>query len=270
MSVSLAKGRVWARGFLKEGYKDVYKPIFGSPQFPFWFGVQAMWACYVVHRSCRLKPRGVLNWIKKLILAFAVTFAPRELMAMVMRKASPIAHNPVSVGVFGAIFFVVSLCPYDVAYKVINFCYPVLGLLQGYNQTRLFTLILRAKLNLNNVQLVPLAIGFAVLDQVIEFFFRPLFGGVETNMSSPKSIFMTGISMLVFWLGTHENPYTSTIGIYPIQVSALVLGLVLGVFNGVAVFSNSEEEDAEIARQSRRKTAPVTPSKPVTPMKETE
>lgn len=32
-------------------FQDIYKKIFGTPQFPFWFLVQATWECYIVKRS---------------------------------------------------------------------------------------------------------------------------------------------------------------------------------------------------------------------------
>ena len=268
---SVVQGKVlelWTQ-FVKGGYKAIYIPIFGTPQFPVWFVVQATWACYVVHRSCLRKPKGFFMWIRQAILAFAMTFAPREIMALVLRKQSPIAHNPISVGIFAAIFVVLTLCPYNIAYKILSFLYPVIGFLQGYNQTRLFTLCLRSLKGFANVQTVPIALGFTVSDQIIEFMLRPLFSGVETKMSNPGTIFTTCVSATVFWLGTHENQFTESIGLYPIQIPALVLGLILGISNAISIFGQTDEEEAEI-RRLRRQTAPPTPSKPATPMYKAE
>lgn len=32
-------------------FQNIYKTIFGTPQFPFWFLIQAFWECYIIKRS---------------------------------------------------------------------------------------------------------------------------------------------------------------------------------------------------------------------------
>ena len=225
--------------FTTSGYKILYKPIFGTPQFPIWFLIQCVHSCYIAHRVFLNKPKTGQTFAKEIFMSFAMVFFPRELFALVFSKLSPILHNPLSIAVFFVVSFAMNFLPFEIFYKVTTTLYSLLGLLMGFNQTRFFTLILRSVKNVSNIQLVPTALFFTVLDQIIEIGLRTLFNGEETNMSNPKTVSRTCIFSCIFWLATHDNWLSPYIGKYHVYIPALLLGLSIGIANGAAVLNRS-------------------------------
>ncbi|OHT17313.1 hypothetical protein TRFO_12452 [Tritrichomonas foetus] len=228
--------------FKEEGYIELYKLIYGTPQFPFWFCLQAIWSCYVVHRSCLKKKRTISLYIRNFLLCSAMTFAPREIFAYLFHKLSPVVHNPVTLVIFIGIYLAVFLSPYNIVYQIINILYYFIGFLQGAHQTRFFTLILRTVKNIDPLRLLPIAIVFTISDQLIELFFRPILGGAETKMSNGVTIFRTCIFTLLFWITTYENSMSKYIGKYSIHITALVLSFALGLFNASAILGFEEKQ----------------------------
>ena len=199
------------------GYKDIYRVIFGTAQFPYWFTAQAIYACYAVKKSFARKPRTFSFFMRKLLLSFAMTFTSREIFAFTFKKLSPLQHNPITAGIFLLVFLLMNSTPFDAVYKLTGFLFYFVGLAQGFNQTRYFTLIIR---NIKKYKefagprVLPVAIGFAVLDNAIELFLRPLLGGEETRVTNASLIFRSAIVMVVFWVSTNYNYFTQWIGIY--------------------------------------------------------
>ena len=252
------RGRYLMRMFATSGYKTLYKPIFGTPQFPFWLIIQCLYSCYVVHRSFLRKPRTPPMIVKQIVVSFCMVFLPREIFAFMFSKLSPIIHNPLSIVCFVLVALAMNFFPFDVFYKATNSMYSLLGLLMGLNQTRFFTLILRSVKGMSSVKLVPIALLFTVMDQLIEISLRTLFKGNETKMSNLTTVFRTSVFSGVFWLATHDNLLSPYIGRYQIYVPALILGLVLGIANGTAILNNSEI-DYELSNAN--KNASRTPSR---------
>lgn len=225
------------------GFKDVYKLVFGSPQFPFWFTIQAIWSCYAVRLSLMKKAQtGALVW-KQLISSALLTFLPRELFAFLFHKLSPILHNPSIIGIFFAVFALFAYSPMDIFYKITSVLYYFVGLMQGLNQARLFSLIVRSTKNYNSLQMVAVAILFVVLDQMLEILLRTLLTkGEETKVSNRLTIFRTAIISLLFWLITHKNPLSKYIGVYQIYIPALIYSFVLGLLNSSAILDIGGEK----------------------------
>ena len=231
------------RDFKNGGFKDIYKLIFGSPQFPFWFTIQAIWSCYVVCLSTMKQRRTIMLWIKQLIISAMLTFLPRELFAFIFHKLSPILHNPSRIGIYLVVFMLLTYSPMDIFYKITNVLYYFIGLMQGLNQARLFSLIIRSTRNYNSFQMVSIAILFVIMDQLLEIITRLLVTkGEETKVSNRLTIFRTGIISLLFWLITHNNPLTKYIGLYQIYIPALIYSFVLGLLNSSAILDIGGEK----------------------------
>ncbi|OHS94357.1 hypothetical protein TRFO_11222 [Tritrichomonas foetus] len=238
------------------GATEVYKLIFATQQFPFWSTIQAVWSCYVVHRSCRKKcsSSNWLQWvflkIRNFILAFLITFSQRELFAFLFQKPSPLMRNHYLFYVFVGVF--ISM---QILYPIVNFFYIFLGMLQGANQMRFFTLILRSVKGLDNVQIVPLAIFFGIMDQFIEFFLRPLLSGVQTKMSNEESIATTSFFFFLYWLVS--NKILIEIKIDKIHLTLLTVA-TLALFNASRIIfeffnTRKSKNSRKFARRARRK-----------------
>lgn len=129
--------------------------------------------------------------------------------------------------------------PYDIIYRFINVIYYFIGFLQGFNQTRLFTLLLRSKSTLEPQFLVPIALFFTISDQVIESIFRLIFRADATQMSSFGTIIRTSIFSGLYWLSTNNNMFTKYIGIYQKISATLTFAVVLGASNALAIIPSS-------------------------------
>lgn len=228
--------------FIESGYKELYKSIFGTPQFPFWFALQAIWSCYVVHRSTNHNKKTFTLLMRNLLISALMSFAPRELFAYLFHKRSPILHNPVSFFIFFGIYLSIALCPYDIIYKILSVLYYFIGFLQGANQNRFFTLIFRIQKEISQLYLIPIAMLFTTMDQLIELIFRPILDGEETKMSNITTIIRTWIFSFVFYISTYQNFATDFIGKYDIHITALVLSFALGLFNAAAILNFDYQE----------------------------
>jgi hypothetical protein len=219
--------------FVTQGHRDFYRMLFAQPQYPIFFSIQAIWSCYVVHRSTLSKPKSIFSTIKQFILAFAMTFLPREGISLILGRPSTLSEHPRNaLGIFLVIFIVMTSSPFDIVYKTVNLMYYVLGLAQGFNQIRLFTTIIRnTEKDMEAIQHIPLALVFTVGDQGIEAIFRPLISGEETRLSNGLTIFFTAVSSWILWLVTHRNRFTQYLGLYGHQLAALTCGFALGMFN---------------------------------------
>lgn len=239
---------------------ELYKYAFGSTQFPIWFTIQSLYSIYIVHRSYLGKKRTnvmkAVNIFVQFIESAAMTFAPRELLSVILSKQSPIRHNPQSIYIFLIIFILMNLSPYDIVYKIINAFYYFVGFLQGFNQVRLYTLILRTMKYLEPVQLVPIAVAFTVGDIFIECFMRMVFNATLTPMSNGSLMLETSILLVSFWFLTNRNDFTDSIGIYPRIPATLTLGVVLGGLNAFAlisaIFDKYQADKKKKARRQRK------------------
>lgn len=222
------------RMFLDGGYKDVYRLIFGAPQFPIFSTVQAAFSCFVVHRSFIEKKRSFTLELRKLIISFLMTFASRELFAYVFKKQSPLQHYPMTLAIFFAVYVLMNFFPGDLVYKLCSGLYYFVGLANGFNQVRYFTLALRQVKKFPEFagpRGLPVAIMFAAFDQVIEAILRPLFKGDDSKISNVGSVIKTGLAMSVYWCSTNHNYFSKWVPLRDQQMAALVLGLGLGMIS---------------------------------------
>lgn len=228
--------------FKSTGYIELYKIIFGTPQFPYWFTLQAIWSCYVVHRSTKHHKKTFSLWLRNLLISAAMSYAPRELFAYLFHKHSPITNNPQMSLVFLGIYLSISLCPQNIVYKILTVLYYFIGFLQGANQTRFFTLIVRVQKEISPFYLILIAMLFTIMDQLIELVFRPILDGDETKMSNFSTMARTCLFSIIFYLSTYQNYLTKFIGKYNIHVTALVLAFTLGLFNASAILNFDSQE----------------------------
>ena len=228
------------RQFVRGGYRDAYKVAFSTPQFPYWFSAQAIYACYIAKRSFAKQPVTWPRLIRKFVISFAMTFASREIFASVFQRPSPMNSHPMTLAIFLVVFIVINMSPWDIVYKLMNYMFMALALAQGFNQVRYFTLILRhfkRDPDFASPWAVPIAAGFVVLDNFIGLILCIALDGVETRVATKGRMLFSLVLMEVFWVCTNRNYLTQYIGIYPMQVSALALGMALGLANGAGVLA---------------------------------
>lgn len=226
--------------FVRYGHKPLYKLAFSTPQFPYWFVAQAVYACYAVKRSFARRPRSLSVLFKKLFISFAMTFTSRELYAYLFDKLSPINRNPQTLGVFFVVFILMNMSPWDLVYKLTGAMFMMVSLAQGFNQVRYLTLLLRHLSRFPEfygAAGLPVAIGFTVLDNVVEIVLRVMLNGEETAVTSMGRLIFGTMLMALFWAGTNQNYFTRYLGIHPKQMSALTLGFALALSNGAGVMA---------------------------------
>ena len=233
------------------GYLDCYKLLYGTSQFPYWFIFQACYSCYVTHKSIESLRKTPNLFFRQLIIAFCMTFAPREIFAFAFKKLSPIKHNPQSIIIFLGIYGLICIKP---IYKIINFFAKLIGMAQGVNVARFFTLALRNIKGIPAELILPIAIIFSVMDQLIEFIFSTIFKTKESEVSNKNYIIIAGFFNSIYWLYSHRNYFTQYIGLHSVYFPGLILALVLSASNStfsVFVQNDSQQQRNELQQNGQ-------------------
>ena len=90
--------------------------LFLTRHFPVFFILQCIWVCVIVRR---FEPR--FSWQKSYLTGALMTFLGRVLVAIVLRRASPILDNPLYVPIFTGIWFLMNCFPFDLCHKIVTF-----------------------------------------------------------------------------------------------------------------------------------------------------
>ncbi|KAK8885641.1 hypothetical protein M9Y10_041093 [Tritrichomonas musculus] len=232
--------------FFTDGYLIVFDSLFNSPQYYFWSTIQALWVLYVVHRSYRIFPKTYSRYVNQFVLGLLMTFGGREISAMKIGDESPLKLNPYTPIIFGILFILYELTPYDIFYIIINRLFYFLGLLQGSNQARYFV-YLSSKLP----QDIPVVFLCALFDQLTERYLRLLFGGRGTPISDVNTIIRNLIFCCFYFGITNQGMISDLLGLYDIQFPALFLAAITGFFNALDNFGDKydrmdpEEDEKE-------------------------
>ena len=245
--------------FFNEGYIDVYNSVFNGPQFPFWTIVQIVWVVYVLHRSLRLTKPSIRKYMTEFSVGIIMSFAGGELAAYKLHEKTPIAQNPFAPVIFGIVFAIFEVAPFDFIYIIVNRFYYFLGLLQGTNQARFFVYLTR-RFEEKDLALIILIV---CLDQIAMRGFQSLLHGRQTPMANLNTIFRNVIFCYFFFGVTHKGRFADLIGLYPVEVPALFLCAMMGIFNAFDNFglkyddiTSNEEEDNEIAQDHKEEIKP--------------
>lgn len=247
--------------FTSYGYLEYYKFLYGTSQFPYWFLIQAVFSCYVVNKTIENIRKTKLLYAQQLLTAFLMTFMPREIFAHMFKKLSPIKHNPQSIIIFLGIY---SLMCIPQIYKIINFFAKIVGMGQGVNIARFFTLALRNIKGIPVQLILPASVIFSVMDQLINLLFRTVYKQKDAEICNKNTILRASIINTIFWLFTHRNYFTQYIGIHSLHFSALILALALSTSNSTySVFiqdnegqqpqQNTEDENDVVSENMRLK-----------------
>jgi hypothetical protein len=214
---------------------DMYKVIYGSPPFPFWFLVNCLYWCLIVRASQRGRPRALRFRLFALISSSILVFGTRAVLASSLRRTPPIVLHPSSMLVFLVIFVVFQLFPDRFVDVLVSPWVCIIAFLQGINQMRLFTLCLR---NITSVRgfFSLLVSGFvSTVDLILESILRAIFDLKNTHLSGPN-IWLFSISVLVcYWALTHHTVLWKAMEPFPIVPTACAFALIAGLVHGIAL-----------------------------------
>ena len=195
--------------FSTAGTKEVYEAIYKTKQYPFFFLIQSIWCCYFVKKSFILseKPKTsndkkIIRLILQFLLAFVLVFSSREIVSIIAHKKSPIHSNPAQLFIFIILFALFNFTPYLIFYRIVDVFYYFIGLLQGFNQMRLFlhTVNYLNEQNLYQTHLTKyvLATIAIIFEYVIECSMRRIFRTAKTNVSNATTIIRTIIICSIY------------------------------------------------------------------------
>ena len=210
----------------------LYQLIFGTSPFPFWFTVNCIWACYVIHISSkgRSLPFGFALYA---ITSFLAVFIPREFYAFVMYKPSPISLHPASLLVHLVICALFGLLPQDLFVRLVSRGSLMLGLTQGAYQMRTLCFGLRNITYLEGFGTFICAALWATIDQLFIAILRALTGGRSVPASSLLYWLQTIIVFTAYWGVTHKNSVVPVQ--FPIMPAAIVFSGIQGLVNAAAL-----------------------------------
>jgi thiol-disulfide isomerase/thioredoxin len=169
-----------------------------------------------------------------------MTFASREICAVLLKKPSPVFSRPQTLGIFAICFVLVFFAPLDAVFRLLEFVHFPLSLAQAYNVFRYYRLILRSA---NAYQYrVTIAVVLSSADQIIEIIARRLFRFTPTRLSSIYTLGATVGLCLLHFNATHRDPSRPYwTGGFEDRLTALVLGFVLGVFYSAVIIYRPPE-----------------------------
>ena len=226
------------------GTKEVFLTIYKTPQFPFFFVIQTLWCCYFVKKSFIFseKPKQshdkkIIRLILQFVLSLVLVFSSRELVAILTHKKSPLRSNPKQMFVFIIIFGLFNFIPYSIFYRIIDVLYYFLGLLQGFNQMRLFLHTI-AYSNTGNIYQTNgmkycLATISIIFEYVVESSIRRIIKTAETNVSNTRAILKTVIISIIYCFLI--NSATTKPYLVKDHLGDLILGACLGISNAAVI-----------------------------------
>jgi hypothetical protein len=219
----------------------LYKCIYGTTPFPFWFLVHAFWSLHLVHRSGRQPRQTFRNRLRILFLSSVITFVSRELLAFALKKRSPIMREPLSAVVFMLIYVVLEFSPGN---RVADFCnkfLPAIAFLEGLAQFKLFTICLR---NIGGSSLAVLlySLFFGTFDLYSEYAMRWIMQFKAVPLTGFLYWTRTLATFVVYWIVTRENVVTHVIGVMDVIRCAVVIGILHGLANAYFTRSAKREE----------------------------
>lgn len=129
-----------SRHFMKYGYKDLYKYIFGSPQFPFGFVIQATYSSILQLTVVYIEEKifsHVTNYF-----SFLDDFRSKRNYCLYDRTAlSHAAYSTINTKYFFAIYVILNI---PIIFNFVQVFFRFLGMAQGANEARLLKLFLRS------------------------------------------------------------------------------------------------------------------------------
>ena len=227
------------------GPKEVFRLINDSNQFPFFFVIQAIWCCYVMKKSYNQSKKtdqsAQKNFAKLnfcFLVALVMTFSSRELVAVITkRNASPIRSKPLQIPIFVLIFALMNFIPFDIIFKIVDVMYYFLGLLQGFNQMRLFLRVIeyskKGNLYQTNFQSYFIATGAIIFEYVIECSMRRIIRTSPTKVSNGRAIIRTVLICLIYVCALNAEliaPY-----ITKNHLADVLFGAALGISNAAII-----------------------------------
>jgi hypothetical protein len=225
-----------------EAFVFLYKWIYGTSPFPLWFLVHAFWALHLVHRSGWQRRQTWRNRFSILISSWIITFFGRELLAIVLKKRSPIAREPLSLVLFGIIYLIFEFSPGN---KVSDFCEKfcsIIAFFEGLVQFKLFTICLRNIRGSNPSSVLLFSLFFAGYDIAMEWVARLLLRFKPVPLTGFKYLVRTLTIFIVYWVVTRENAVTRLTRVNDVIPSAVVFGILHGITNAYYVLSAKRDE----------------------------
>ena len=229
--------RIFSKFLYSVVYAEVYKLVFGTKPFPFWFIVNCLWGCHIVHLSQRrrkLISRFVINYV----ISFCVVFVSRELYAFVMRKPSPIASNPISLLIHLACVILYEVSPRSLFYKCASVGEYFLGMFEGMYQMRTLCFGLRNISLMRGFGAFILSVIWTTLDQMVMFVLRMISRGTASRVSGFWYWLRSVAIFTCYWMLTHENKWSKIFGTWPVMRMALLFCLIQGISNTVALVTS--------------------------------
>jgi hypothetical protein len=208
---------------------ELYKLVYGSPPFPFWFLINCIYWSLLVRASQSARPKPFSDRICAFISSSLLVFLTREILATLLRKSSPIVAHPLSVVLFLLIFIIFQVLPDHIIESLVSPWVFVVAYLQGVNHMKLFTLCLRNVDSTNGFFSLILSSFFATFDIILEGFFRAIFDFRNTHLSGPI-VWIVAVSVLgLYWVLTHQFV------MLPIIPAACAFAVVSGVAHAIAL-----------------------------------
>ena len=209
-----------------------YKVVFGTSPFPFWFTVNCIWVCHIIHISYRRR-NFIFDAALNFVITFLAVFIPRELYAFVMYKPSPIGAHPASLAIHGLISALYTFAPGDIFAQFISTFSLALGLLQGAYQMRTLCFGLRNITYLDGFGCFICSALWATIDQLVMSVVRTISGARPTSVTGILYWIRTIFVFTAYWAVTHENTLVSKpLAIMP---TALAFAFVQGIGNAASL-----------------------------------
>jgi hypothetical protein len=216
---------------------SLYKWIYGTTPFPFWFLIHLLWWTNLIHRSGWQQQTNWNNRFNVLIASWTTTFLGREFLAYIVKKESPICREPLSIVLFLIVYVIFEFTPENKASNFVNRFSPLIAFFEGLVQFKLFTICLRILPGGSPLQILVFGLYYSTFDILIEMVLRKIFVFKAEGLVGIKFLGRMIVTFLLYWGLTHKKVISEAFGVIP---CAVVFGIIHGIVNGIMVILGSK------------------------------
>jgi hypothetical protein len=179
----------------------------------------------------------------------------RELLALALKKPSPIVRDPITLGLFVIVYLVFEFAPSNKVSEFFRYLGFLIGFLEGLVQFKLFTICLRNIRGSNPMAILGFSLFYGTYDILAEVIGRALMRFRQEPLAGVKFWVRTLATFGVYWQLTHENYLSKVIGVHAVIPCAVIFAIGHGIANSYVTITGTR---ASIQRLHNAAKSPKT------------
>lgn len=201
----------------------IYQLIFETPQFPFWFTSNCLWAICVASKATDGKKfRIPLSFV----LTALMTFVPTELSAFFIGKESPLKQSLYSVYLCILLWAITEIYTSSLLQKFKKYLGLIAAPLHTFNMMRILHYYTDETRKISWESALICGILLSISDIAIERIFKFFIKGTDSPFTRGTAFLRIIFAFVIFFLLTEETPAMIVFGVLPYKPVGLVIAVL--------------------------------------------